>query len=47
MSGRDSRTLSKLFEEVVSNPDDYERVYGKAKEVESVPQKKFIEGLRY
>ncbi|MDQ5913845.1 MAG: hypothetical protein QG623_464 [Patescibacteria group bacterium] len=45
--GRDSRTLSKLFEEIVNSPDDYVKALVKAKEVFSTPQKKFIQGLKY
>lgn len=47
MLGRDSRTVSKLFEEVVGCPGEYKSLLGKAKEVLNAEQRKFIEGLRY
>lgn len=47
MLGRDSRTLSKLFGEVVKFPDEYRNTLNKVKEISATIQKKFIEGLRY
>jgi len=47
MLGRDSRTLSKLFDSVVEYPDEYDSTLIKAKEISVTPQKKFIEGLKY
>jgi len=47
MLGRDSRTLSKLFEEVVHSPVEYENVLSRVREILATEQKKFIEGLKY
>jgi len=47
MLGRDSRTLSKLFEEVVELPDECNQTLVKTKDIIVNPQKKFIVGLRY
>jgi hypothetical protein len=47
MLGRDSRALSKLFEEVANSLEKYERMLFKAQEVTNTPQKKFIVGLKY
>lgn len=47
MLGRDSRTLSKLFEGIVNSPVESEGILGKAQEAINTTQKKFIEGLRY
>ncbi len=47
MLGRDSRTLSKLFEEVIKASDEYERMLLEVREAVDTPQRKFIEGLRY
>ncbi|MDQ5913839.1 MAG: hypothetical protein QG623_458 [Patescibacteria group bacterium] len=47
MFGRDSRTLSKLFESMVHSPLEYSGVLSKAKEVIATEQRKFIVGLRY
>lgn len=45
--GRDLRTLSKLFENVVESPVEYGQMLVKTKEILATPQNKFIEGLRY
>jgi hypothetical protein len=47
MFGRDSRTLSKLFESIANSPEGHERTLSKAKVIQSVTQKKFIVGLKY
>lgn len=47
MLGRDSRTLFKLFEDIVYTPVGNRDLLKRANEILNTEQKKFIDGLKY